>query len=52
MMERAESKQRIRNASETNFSRLIGSGKCLLPSEVPTNRAVLQMEIFLKEKKR
>ena len=51
MMKKAESKPRTRNASETNFSRLIGSGKCMLPSEVPTNRAVLQMGIFLKGKK-
>lgn len=47
----AKSKHRTRNKSETNFSRFIGPGKYMLPSEVPTNRAVLQMGILLREKK-
>ena len=40
---------RTRNTSGSNLSDLVGKGRELLPSELPTARDILQLGIYLKE---
>lgn len=40
---------RTRNTSGSNLSDLLGKGRELLPSELPTARDILQLGIYLKE---
>ena len=40
---------RTRNTSGSNLSDLVGRGRELLPSELPTVRDILQLGIYLKE---
>ena len=43
--------QKLKYSSITNISEFIGPGKDFIPSELPTNRAVIQKGILLKEQK-
>ena len=45
------SKAKTRHSSITSISEFIGPGKDFIPSELPTNRAVIQKGILLKEQK-
>ena len=45
------SKYRTRHKSENNLTRLVGTGKDLIISELPTLRSAIQLGILLKEEK-